>query len=206
MRGSFGCCGAAAAVFQFEARRREAQRYARIGEATDDFEEEDFVDVEAEDGGEDDDDDGLPQLSPPPAQPAPLAPPAQAAPTPQAVATPVTPAAPQVDARAASRRYRGAPTPHARNKRPMPDPSCSQLEPDLLDFSQPPPSAASAVAPGTTTESWVAEMESELAEFDRLTTPVVQMATPSGQQPGTAPVAGWQASMQDELAQHLANT
>ena len=90
-RGSFGCCGAAAAVFQFESRRTEAQRYARIGEATDDFEEEDFVDVEAEDGGEeDDDDDDLPQLSPPPAQPAP---PAQAARTPQA-ATPVTPAAP----------------------------------------------------------------------------------------------------------------
>ena len=81
-----------------------------------------------------------------------------------------------------------------------------QPEPDLLDFSQPPPSAASAVAPGTTTESWVAEMESELAEFDRLTTPIVQTATPSGHQPGTAPPAGWQASMQDELAQHLART
>ena len=99
---------------------------------------------------------------------------------------------------------------HARHQ-PMPQPTPA-AQPDLLDFSQPPPSAASAVAPGTTTESWVAEMESELAEFDRLTTPIDRLTivqtvhTPSGLQPGTAPVAGWQASMQDELAQHLART
>ena len=100
------------------------------------------------------------------------------------------------------RRARASPT-HATAYR-CPDPP--RWQPDLLDFSQPPPSATSAVAPGTTTESWVAEMESELAEFDRLTTPVVQTATPSSHQPGTAPAAGWQASMQDELAQHLTRT
>lgn len=132
-RGSFGCCGGAAAVFQFESRRREAQRYARIGEATDDFEEEDFVDVEAEDGGEDDDDDGLPQLSPPPAQPAPLPPLAQAAATPQAVATPVTPAAAQVDTRACECPLPPCTRePHACHRLPMPRPAPLAARPARL--------------------------------------------------------------------------
>ena len=90
--GSFGCCGTIAALMLSEGRRRQAQRYALIGQATEDLDEvpsldparpgcssrslaraQDFVDVEAqgeEAGAEDDDDDDgldLPRLSPPPA-------------------------------------------------------------------------------------------------------------------------------------------
>jgi hypothetical protein len=99
-----------------ESRRRRAQRYALIGQATEDFDEvlisrahtpvcssrtlaraQDFVDVEArgeeaedDDDDDDDDDDGLdlPQLSPPPA----LQSPHPTLLSPQPVATPVTPA------------------------------------------------------------------------------------------------------------------
>merc|ERR1740130_2573464 len=83
---SFGCCGTITALMLIEGRRRQAQRYALIGQATEDF-DEDFVDVEAveeEAVGSDDDDDDLPQLLPPPV----LQPRAD----PPPIATPVTPA------------------------------------------------------------------------------------------------------------------
>lgn len=112
--GSFGCCGTAAALLLIEGRRRQAQRYALIGQATEDFDEvthsqsptftrssrtlvaraQDFVDVEAveeEAVGSDDDDDDLPQLSPPPV----LQPRAD----PPPIATPVTPAVGDMQAR-----------------------------------------------------------------------------------------------------------
>mmetsp|Transcript_33996 Transcript_33996/g.99941 ORF Transcript_33996/g.99941 Transcript_33996/m.99941 type:complete len:128 (+) Transcript_33996:952-1335(+) len=79
---------------------------------------------------------------------------------------------------------------------------------DLLDFSR---SSADVVrTPGgdarapTSRESWVAEMNAELAEFDALTT----SATPDG--PGSAGAGAgpndgrrWKQALEQELAQHL---
>mmetsp|Transcript_79 Transcript_79/g.173 ORF Transcript_79/g.173 Transcript_79/m.173 type:complete len:167 (-) Transcript_79:163-663(-) len=154
---SLGCCGTVAGLLHVENRRRQAQRYALIGQATEDF-DEDFVDVDAEAVAEkdDDDDDGLPQLSPPP----------RADPR---VATPATPV-------------------------------LADLQADLLDFSQPPP--PSAITPNvtiTTSENWVAEMESEIREFDQLT---AEHGTPSGDPGG----ASWKQSMEEELKLHLSDT
>ena len=100
-----------------ENRRRQAQRYALIGQATEDFDEvlisrfrtpacssrtlawaQDFVDVEAEgeEEEEEEEEDGLdlPQLSPPPTHPV-LQPRAD----PQPLGTPVTPAVPAIQVR-----------------------------------------------------------------------------------------------------------
>ena len=50
----------------------------------------------------------------------------------------------------------------------------------------------------TTSENWVAEMESEIREFDQLT---AQHGMPS-----SAPGAGWKQSMEEELELHLSKT
>ena len=50
----------------------------------------------------------------------------------------------------------------------------------------------------TTSENWVAEMESEIREFDQLT---AQHGVPS-----SAPGAGWKQSMEEELELHLSKT
>ena len=69
---------------------------------------------------------------------------------------------------------------------------------DLLDFTQPPtPSATTPVV--ATSENWVAEMESEIQEFDQLT---AQHGTPSSAPGG----AGWKQSMEEELKLHLSKT
>ena len=47
-------------------------------------------------------------------------------------------------------------------------------------------------------------MESELAEFDKMTSPVAAATPVSG--PGSAPAAGWKQSMEEELALHLSKT
>jgi len=72
-------------------------------------------------------------------------------------------------------------------------------QPDLLDFTLPPtPSAITPVV--TTSENWVAEMESEIQEFDQLT---AQHGMPPNSAPGGA---GWKQSMEEELELHLAKT
>ena len=69
---------------------------------------------------------------------------------------------------------------------------------DLLDFSHPPPPSA-ITHNVTTSENWVAEMESEIQEFDQLT---AQHGTPS-RNPGGA---SWKQSMEEELKLHLSQT
>ena len=67
----------------------------------------------------------------------------------------------------------------------------------MLDFTLPPtPSVVTPVM--TTSENWVAEMESEIREFDQLTS---QHGMPS-----SAPGAGWKQSMEEELELHLSKT
>lgn len=154
---------------------------------------------------EDDDDDGLdlPQLSPPPA----LQSPHPALLSPQPVATPVTPAVAAIQVRPArfpalSDTAAAALHPPTRSThhgislpallRPM------RWQPDLLDFTLPPtPSAITPV--GTTSENWVAEMESEIQEFDQLT---AQHGMPNSAPGG----AGWKQSMEEELELHLSKT
>ena len=69
-------------------------------------------------------------------------------------------------------------------------------QPDLLDFTLPPtPSVVTPVM--TTSENWVAEMESEIREFDQLT---------AQHMPSSAPGAGWKQSMEEELELHLSKT
>ena len=71
-----------------------------------------------------------------------------------------------------------------------------QPKADLLDFTLPPtPSVVTPVM--TTSENWVAEMQSEIREFDQLT---------AQHMPSSAPGAGWKQSMEEELELHLSKT
>tara|TARA_B100000795_G_C22733168_1_gene412248 strand:+ start:245 stop:502 length:258 start_codon:yes stop_codon:yes gene_type:complete len=72
-------------------------------------------------------------------------------------------------------------------------------QPDLLDFTLPPTPGDLMTPVVTTSENWVAEMESEIQEFDQLT---AQHGTPSSAPGG----AGWKQSMEDELTLHLSKT
>ena len=172
---------------------------------------QDFVDVEAqgEEAGaeEDDDDDGLdlPRLSPPPAlqSPAPalqspqpaLLSPQPALQSPQPVATPVTPVVAAVEVCAPPRHPPARSPAHGIGLPTLRWPL--RWQPDLLDFTLPPtPSVVTPVM--TTSENWVAEMESEIREFDQLT---AQHGAPS-----SAPGAGWKQSMEEELELHLSKT
>ena len=167
------------------------------------------MEAQGEEAGaeDDDDDDGLdlPRLSPPPAlqSPAPalqspqpaLLSPQPALQSPQPVATPVTPAVAAVEVCAPPRHPPARSPPHGIGLPTLRWPL--RWQPDLLDFTLPPtPSVVTPVM--TTSENWVAEMESEIREFDQLT---AQHGMPS-----SAPGAGWKQSMEEELELHLSKT
>jgi len=60
----------------------------------------------------------------------------------------------------------------------------------------PPQDLLTGPTPGEATESWVAEMNAELAEFDNLTFLPTGTGAPS-------PQAAWQPAMEAELASHI---
>ena len=167
------------------------------------------MEAQGEEAGaeEDDDDDGLdlPRLSPPTAlqSPAPalqsqqpaLLSPQPALQSPQPVATPVTPVVAAVEVCAPPRHPPARSPAHGIGLPTLRWPL--RWQPDLLDFTLPPtPSVVTPVM--TTSENWVAEMESEIREFDQLTA--------RHGMPSSAPGAGWKQSMEEELELHLSKT
>ena len=226
--GSFGCCGTIAALMLSEARRRQAQRYALIGQATEDLDE-------------------VPSLDP-----ARLAAAHARSPGRRTLwmwklrerrrgrrrttttmgwtcrdyrrhllcshrhllcshrSLPCSRRSLLCSHRSLSRRRsrlwwqpsRCAPPRHPPARSPAHGIGLPTLrwplrwQPDLLDFTLPPtPSVVTPVM--TTSENWVAEMESEIREFDQLT---------AQHMPSSAPGAGWKQSMEEELELHLSKT